>query len=112
MTIGERIRITRESRGMSQPELGKLCNTNKQTIYKYENNIISNIPTDKIELIARALRVTPSYLMGWAETKNESAALLSSELSEAKRKMIQRILTLSDDQIDLLDRLADAALDR
>ena len=52
MTVGERIRQTREEKRISQTELAEAIQTTKQNIYKYENNIISNIPSDKIEAIA------------------------------------------------------------
>lgn len=52
---------------MTQDQLGKACGVTKQTIFKYENNIISNIPTDKIQMAADALGVSSAYLMGWAE---------------------------------------------
>lgn len=65
MNVGERIKSIRECQGISQTELADAIGTTKQTIYKYENNIISNVPSDKIELIARYLKVTPAYIMGW-----------------------------------------------
>lgn len=65
MTIGDRIKKLRKDKGMTQEELAKYIDSTKQTIYKYENNIITNIPSDKIEKIAKALQTTPSYLMGW-----------------------------------------------
>jgi len=43
-------------------------NVSKQTLYKYENNIITNIPFDKIETAAKIGNVSPSYLMGWEST--------------------------------------------
>ena len=64
-TIGSRIRLARESADMTQEQLGKLCSTTKQTIFKYENDIVTNIPMDRIEVIASALKVSPVYLMGW-----------------------------------------------
>lgn len=65
-----------------------------------------------LKKIAAYFNVTVDYLIG-EETKKESPLPLSGiELSEAKRNMIERILTLSDDQIELLERLADVALDR
>lgn len=70
MTVGERIKSVRERQGISQTELADSIGTTKQTIYKYENNIISNVPSDKIELIAKYLKVTPAYLMGWEEESN------------------------------------------
>ncbi len=39
MTIGDKIKCLRESRKLTQEELGKSTNTTKQTIYKYENNV-------------------------------------------------------------------------
>ena len=67
MTKGERIKKYREAIGMTQDELAKIINSTKQTIYKYEQGIVTNIPSDKIEDIARALGTTPPILMGWEE---------------------------------------------
>lgn len=64
-SIGSRIKTAREKSGISQEQLGKMCNTTKQTIFKYESGIVTNIPMDRIETIARALCVDPCYLMGW-----------------------------------------------
>ena len=47
--------------------LASKTGTTRQTIQRYETGDISNIPSDKIEKIALALNVTPSYLMGWEE---------------------------------------------
>lgn len=65
-SIGYRIRCAREAIGVTQGQLGKLCGTTKQTIFKYENGIITNIPMDRIQLIAQHLSVTPAYLLGWS----------------------------------------------
>lgn len=68
MTIGERIKYARESRGMNQVDLANSVHISKQTLYKYENNIITNIPSDKIEAISYTLDVSPAYIMGWEES--------------------------------------------
>lgn len=65
MTIGERIKAARERKNISQIELAKLIGSSKQSVYKYESNIITNIPSNKIEAIAKALSTTPAELMGW-----------------------------------------------
>lgn len=67
MEKGERIRSRREALGMTQTELADALSTTKQNIYKYENGIISNIPSGKIEAMAEILKTTPAYLMGWEE---------------------------------------------
>ncbi len=65
MSLGSRICELRRKKGMTQSELGACCGTTKQTIYKYETGVVTNIPLDKLEQIAGALDVTPSYLTGW-----------------------------------------------
>lgn len=67
MTIGERIKTLRTNMNISQVDFAAKIDVSKQTLYKYENNIITNIPSDKIELIAKTCYVSPSYIMGWDE---------------------------------------------
>lgn len=67
MTKGQRIRELRECVGKSQVELADLIGVSKQTLYKYENDIITNIPSDKIEAIASVTNSTPAFIMGWED---------------------------------------------
>lgn len=64
---GSRLKSIRLERGMTLEELGEAIGTSKQTIHRYENGIIDNIPRAKIEALASALKVTPAVLMGWSE---------------------------------------------
>lgn len=65
MTLGDRLKTLRLSSDISQVDLADRLDISKQTLYKYENNIITNIPSDKIEAAAKIFKVSPSYLMGW-----------------------------------------------
>ncbi|WP_318708848.1 LexA family protein [Candidatus Acetatifactor stercoripullorum] len=65
MTVGERIKDLRERLNISQVDFANKINVSKQTLYKYENNIITNIPSDKIEAVAKIGNISPAYLMGW-----------------------------------------------
>lgn len=76
-TIGERIRSIRISKNLTQEEVGKHIGTTKQTLYKYETGIITNIPIDKIDAIARLFDVSPAYLMGWDEEETTTERTLS-----------------------------------
>ena len=67
LSIGKRIKEIRISKNITQDELALKIGTTKQTIYKYENEIVTNIPSQKIELISNALNTTPDYLMGWSD---------------------------------------------
>ena len=64
MTVGDRIRQVRIEKDITQQELADCAGVSKQAVYKYENNIVTNIPMDKLSLIASKLGVTPCFLMG------------------------------------------------
>ena len=51
------------------------------------NNIITNIPSDKIEAAAQLGNVTPSYLMGWGE---DNADVKLIDKSDEDLLIIQR----------------------
>lgn len=67
MNLGSRIKSAREAKGLTQEELGAACDTTKQTIFKYETGVVTNIPLDRVEKIASVLDVSPAYLLGWSE---------------------------------------------
>lgn len=67
MTIGNKIKKLRKNLGLSQIDLADIIQVSKQTLYKYENGLVTNIPSDKLESLADALDTTPEYLMGWTD---------------------------------------------
>lgn len=82
-TKGSRIKKAREKTGMSQTDMADKIGVSKQTLYKYENDIITNVPTDKIEAISRIAGVSPSYIMGWEDDDNlppEAVSLKTKEI--------------------------------
>lgn len=94
MTIGDRIKKLRNQIGLSQTELAIKSNSSKQTIYKYENNIVTNIPSDKIEIISEILGTTPSYLMGW-ENQNSNMLIELNHLTDDEKRLLTDFRTLS-----------------
>ena len=79
MSKGDKIKQLREAKGMTQEELAKLLDTKRQTISKYEKGIVTNIPSDRIEAMARILDSTPEFILGWEpaspEVKKNSEAI-------------------------------------
>lgn len=63
--ITTRLKELRKKAGLTLDGLAEIVGTSKQTIHRYENGVIANIPTDKIKMLAQSLDVTPSALMGW-----------------------------------------------
>ena len=107
MTIGQRIRVARERKDMTLDEVATRCNTTKQTIFKYENEIVTNIPYDKIVLLSNALDVSPSYLFGWDENENSPAEL---QLSEGEKMMLELFRRIPEDRQAAALELLRAAL--
>ena len=62
---GDRIKNLRINNKMTLEEAGEEIGVSKQTLYKYENNIITNIPFDKIEGLAKLFHISPAVIMGW-----------------------------------------------
>lgn len=71
MTKGERIKKLRLKYNYTLDEIADKLGTSRQTIFKYENNIVTNIPSDKIEQLALIFNVSPAYIMGWDEKKKK-----------------------------------------
>lgn len=77
MITGERMKSRRKELGLSAEDVAKALGVSRATIYRYEKGDIEKVPGQALEPIAKALRTTPAYLMGW-ETA-EDAHLPSCE---------------------------------
>jgi transcriptional regulator with XRE-family HTH domain len=63
--IAQKLRELRLARGFTLDQVGENVGVSKQTLYKYENGIVTNIPSDKIEALAAFYGVHPAEIMGW-----------------------------------------------
>lgn len=69
LMIDKNLRALRKRKGLTQEALAKAAGIRPQTIYKYEKGIVKNIPYERIEALASALKTTPVRLLGWEEYK-------------------------------------------
>jgi transcriptional regulator with XRE-family HTH domain len=107
MSVGKRIALAREQKNMTLEEVAKLCDTTKQTIFKYENEIVTNIPYGKIVLLSKALEVSPSYLFGWEEKKSSPS---EPELTEGEKVLLDLFNRVPKDKQQLVLQMIRAAL--
>lgn len=63
MEIGERIRQTRKSKGITQEDLAKLINKSPQVISNWERGYTSTISHDDIKKLCLALGVSADHLL-------------------------------------------------
>jgi repressor LexA len=73
--IANKLKELRKANGLTLEELAERLGTSKQTIHRYENGVISNIPPEKVELLATALGTTPAVLMGWTKESDGFGAI-------------------------------------
>ena len=116
MTKGERIKLLREKANMTQEELAKLLKTTKQTIYKYEQSIVTNIPSDRVERIAEVLNSTPAYIMGWESDKPETSkkidaatdVLIRMETDKQYSELVLTLYKMDDDRLSAVKAMLDS----
>lgn len=105
MDIGERIRSRREELNMSQAELArKVGYTSRSTITRIERDG-NGISQDKIVEIAKALKVTPSYLMGW---EDEEIAIITAE----QELILEKFFKLTPEHQQILSFFMDSLLEK
>ena len=110
MNIGDRIKQRRIELGLDADDLAKKIGKSRATVYRYENGDIENMPTTVLEPIAKALNVTPAYLMGWTEEEESAISNLADELNKIKNRTqlyIQLLetygnkITINSDTVDV-----------
>lgn len=88
--VANKLKLLRKQKGMTLEELAASLGTSKQTIHRYENGVIANIPKEKIEKLADVLETTPAELMGWGESLSGYDNILP-----IKKKILPIIGTIS-----------------
>lgn len=95
--LGNRIFTLRKERGLTQEELGAKVGVTKAQINKYETGVTQNLKRSVAEAMAKALGVSPGYLMGWTEDSipHEKEQNLSND-GERELLRIYRDLSVRD----------------
>ena len=101
MRISEKIKLLRESVGLTQTELGERLGVKKNAVSKWECGRVEDIPTSKIKAMASLFNVPPSYLI---DDEIEQPAVPGG-LSNVKMELIQFVDELNDEQAALALRV-------
>lgn len=65
MRIYERIKERRKELHLAAEEVAAALGVSRATVYRYESADIEKLPITIIEPLAKVLKVSPAYLMGW-----------------------------------------------
>lgn len=68
--ICKRLQECMDTTGISYGDLSKMTGIPKSAIHRYVTGQTAKIPLNRLELLAAALSVPASYLMGWKSQEN------------------------------------------
>lgn len=71
MTTGDRIRLRRKEICIPVDEIASALGVSVATVYRYENGEIEKLPGAILEPLAKILRTSPAYLMGWDDDEQK-----------------------------------------
>lgn len=81
----ERIKNRRLALELSYQDLSDATGISKSTLQRYETGFIKKVPINQMEVLAKALHVTPAYLMGWEESSPTPLSLTQQEETHIKK---------------------------
>lgn len=101
MNLGDKIKKRRLDLNLTLEEVGNIVGVSKSTVMKWETGFIENMKRDKIVLLAKALRVSPLWIMGMDEVNYEE--LPSNIYPITSKKIIPLLGTIAAGQPVLAD---------
>lgn len=104
--LSNRIKKRREELGLSYTDISNATGLSRSTLLRYENGRIKNIPVDRVEILARVLKMNPIQMMGWdmdleVEELSENEKLLISNFRELNIKGKNKVKEYIDDMIKI-----------
>ena len=102
MNVGSLIKQARLAKSLTQEELAEKVGVQKSAVAKWENGRVSEIKRSTLKKLSEALELNPNQLLDEAKEKP-----INDGLSEAKRKLIEKIKKLPEDQVLLLLQVAE-----
>lgn len=79
MTKGEKLYNARMERGYTRAQVEKLSGINDKLLFKYEKDIITNIPLENLEKLCDLYGINPSYVVGWEDSVSSIGAIASKQ---------------------------------
>ncbi len=101
MEVYERIKARRKEIGLSADDVADALGVSRATVYRYESADIEKLPTSIIEPLAKVLRCSIPYLMGWEE---KPATYNDFSLSDIEKEIILKFRKLTNGERDMFLR--------
>lgn len=99
MEFKDLVKKRRLELNLTMEELGNRVGVSKATIQRYESGEIQNVKRDKIAKLAKALEVSPAYLMDWEDN-----------IVEEDKEIVSQALSLGDKLSDGVEDMTNEEL--
>ena len=89
--FAQRLKATREARGITAVDLADALKINKATIYRYELAEFQSIKQTRLQAIADYLNVNPDYLIGATDNKHtvKEAEELMANITDGEKMLLE-----------------------
>ena len=99
MDISKKLKDRRKELNLTMLEVAQKTGVSEATVSRWESGDIANMRRDKFVLLANALQVSPSFIMGWDESNKSETAIPDNfdiiKISEKDFAMVPVVGTIS-----------------
>lgn len=95
MAVQDIIKRRRLELELTLKDVAKALGVAEGTVSRYESGDIQNMGIDKIARLAKVLKCSPGYLMGWEDSPN-AANKQEFQLSNLEKDIIRKFRTLNN----------------
>ena len=96
MSVQDIIKKRRLELNLTLKDVATALGVAEGTVSRYETGDIQNMGIDKIDRLAKILRCSPGYLMGWEEKPNNLIQTSNFILSDLEKDIIKKFRTLNN----------------
>lgn len=104
MEIFERVKRRRKELGLSAEDVAEQIGISAATMYRYEKNDIKKFPTEILKPLAKALRTTPAYLMGWSEETSTRIPVLGKVVAGIPIEAVEEVIDYEEITPDMANK--------
>lgn len=108
MTLGEKIRKRRIELNMTMDDLGNAIGVQRSAINKYEKGMITDMKRSTIHALAKALQVSPLYLLD--DDNGDDERLEALHQNPQLGLLFDRSRKMSSEDVEFMLQMADRIL--
>lgn len=107
--MAQRIRELRAKNDLTLEQVAEVVGVGKSTVRKWETGMIANMRRDKIAVLAKALKTTPEYLMGWSDSPDPEPEQKANPAADPEKHSAPELSAEEQEAVSLLAGLDPAA---